>query len=202
MDTARTVVALLLFVALPPGLLLWIAIHPFARHWRRLGAAATYAILAVPCGLLMGAAWSGRRWLLAVDFGTCWPLVAAAAACLAAAGAIARRRGRLLTFGVLAGLPELSPARYPGRLLTTGIYGRIRHPRYVEVLLWTLGYALFANHLAPYVAWLLTLPVVGLIVRLEERELLERFGPAYAEYARRVPRFLPRRVRGAEPGVA
>ena len=31
-----------------------------------------------------------------------------------------------------------------------------------------------------------------LIVLFEERELRDRFGEAYAEYARRVPRFVPR----------
>jgi protein-S-isoprenylcysteine O-methyltransferase Ste14 len=133
--------------------------------------------------------------LLGADLGTSWLLVGAAAACAVPAFLIARARGRLLTFGVLAGLPELSPGRYPGRLLTEGIYARIRHPRYVEVAVGTLAYALFANHVGTYVLWLLLLPTLLLVVRLEERELRERFGAAWDEYARRVPRFLPRRRR-------
>jgi protein-S-isoprenylcysteine O-methyltransferase Ste14 len=196
MDTARQVVTLLLVISLPPGLLLWFFIHPFAGVWRRIGAAATYAILAVPCGLLVWPLWAARGRLLTVDYGTSWLLIAGAGLCVLAGGAIARRRGKLLTFGVLAGLPELSAERYPGRLLTEGIYGRIRHPRYVELELWTLGYALFANHLASYAMWLVSLPLLFLIVLLEERELRQRFGVAYEEYCRRVPRFLPCRTAG------
>jgi protein-S-isoprenylcysteine O-methyltransferase Ste14 len=197
MDTARRLVAFLLLVALPPSLLLWIAIHPVARFWRRLGAGWTYGLLSFPCVALMGGIWAMRRRLLGDDLGTSWALVAAATACAALATLIARKRGRLLTFSVLAGLPELSPRRYPGRLLTEGIYARIRHPRYVEVVVGVLAYALFANHVGTYVLWLLLLPTLLLVVRLEERELRERFGDAWEDYARRVPRFLPRRRRAA-----
>jgi protein-S-isoprenylcysteine O-methyltransferase Ste14 len=200
MDTARRVVALMLLVTLPPAVLLWFAIHPLARFWRRLGFGCTYGLLSVPCAALMAATWAARHLLLGPDLGTSWPLVAGAVGCGVVAGAIARQRGRLLTFGILAGLPELSPARYPGRLLSEGIYARVRHPRYVEVAIGTLAYALFANHVATYVLWLLLLPALLLLVRLEERELRERFGPAWEEYAARVPRFVPRRRRDGAAG--
>jgi protein-S-isoprenylcysteine O-methyltransferase Ste14 len=88
--------------------------------------------------------------------------------------------------------PELSQRRYPGKLLTEGIYAKVRHPRYVEALLGTLGYALFANYLAVYIAFLLAIPALYLVVLLEERELRDRFGAEYEEYSRRVPRFVPR----------
>ena len=54
------------------------------------------------------------------------------------------------------------------------------------------AWALLVNHLTLYVLWLLWLPTVWLIVVLEERELHERFGPAYAAYCSRVPRFIAR----------
>jgi len=38
----------------------------------------------------------------------------------------------------------------------------------------------------------LSLPLIYFIVRLEERELRERFGTAYEEYCRQVPRFVPK----------
>ncbi len=106
---------------------------------------------------------------------------------------ILSKKGRKhLTFGILSGLPELSKEQYPGTLLTEGIYAKIRHPRYVEVFLAVLAYAFAANYLAPYVLALVSVPAIYLIVILEERELKKRFGEAYEEYGRRVPRFIPR----------
>jgi protein-S-isoprenylcysteine O-methyltransferase Ste14 len=37
-------------------------------------------------------------------------------------------------------------------------------------------------------------PLLHLIVLLEERELPDRFGEAYVDYSRRVPRYWPRRA--------
>jgi len=192
MRTARHIVALLVVLAYPPGLLLWVAIHPLAAFWRRLGVVATYAILAVPMALLMFVVYGARHTLLAREFGTNPLTIGASLVLVVCAATIAWKRRRLLTPAVLVGVPELSSRHYPGRLLTEGIYRRIRHPRYVELVLWVSAYALFANHLAPYVVVLASLPVLMLVVVLEERELRGRFGTEYDEYCRRVPRFVPR----------
>ncbi|MDH3369164.1 MAG: isoprenylcysteine carboxylmethyltransferase family protein, partial [Gemmatimonadota bacterium] len=92
---------------------------------------------------------------------------------------------------ILSGIPELRKGD-PGRLLTEGIYARLRHPRYVEVILGVISYALVANYLGGYVVVLVTVASMVPLVLLEERELRDRFGDAYDEYARRVPRFIPR----------
>jgi protein-S-isoprenylcysteine O-methyltransferase Ste14 len=194
-DEIRYAVALLVLLTYPPALLLWVAIHPWARHWRRLGMAATYAILGLPMSVLVYGLFVLRKTLTGRDLGTSWFLVGAAVVCLATAGWIARQRFKHLTFQILAGKPELSAAAFPGRLLTEGIYARMRHPRYVEVTLWVLGYALFANHLGTYVLWLISLPTVHLVAVLEETELRQRFGAAYDAYARQVPRYLPHKSR-------
>ena len=191
MNTTRYVLAVLVLVTLPPALLFWFVAHPFARYWRKLGAAWTYGIhwsllLAVMSGLFLV-----RESFLGVEFGTSIPLIGLALVTLGAAATLLAKRKKHLTFKMLSGLPELSPNHYPGELLTQGIYGKIRHPRYVEVLLWTLSYALVANYLATYVLVALSVPILYLIVLLEERELRERFGSAYEEYCRRTPRFIP-----------
>lgn len=192
MDTVRYWLALLVVIAWPVGVGLWLLIHPFARFWRRVGWVATYAIVSLPCLALAAGLFAARQQLLAVEYGTRYPLVALGAVCLVAGGAISGQRRRQLTMAILAGLPELSPETYPPRLLTEGIYARIRHPRYVEALLFVLGYALVANYLAAYVVVGLSVPALWVVVGLEERELRERFGTAYTEYCARVPRFFPR----------
>jgi len=191
MNTARYVVAVLLLTGLPPGVGLWFFIHPFASFWRRLGPVWTYSILSLPVVLYMVAAFVARDLLLGVDHGTSYPTIVLAAVCAVGGTWIAIVRRKLLTTGVLTGMPELSEKRYPGKLLSEGIYGRIRHPRYVEVLLLSLAYALFANYLGTYVMVLLLVPAIYLVVVIEERELRERLGEEYEEYCRRVPRFIP-----------
>lgn len=104
-------------------------------------------------------------------------------------------RKKYLTFRILAGVPEF--ARDPhrqGHLLTEGPYARIRHPRYIEVVMWTFAYAFIANYVGAYVLALLTPLLVHLVVLLEERELRDRFGQEYVEYCARVPRYIPHRV--------
>ncbi|NIR38153.1 MAG: isoprenylcysteine carboxylmethyltransferase family protein, partial [Actinobacteria bacterium] len=117
--------------------------------------------------------------------------------------AIAIRRRRHLTNRILAGVPELTEGEGGGTLLTEGIYARIRHPRYVEVAVGTFGYAFFANYGGAYVVAAATVPLLHLVVLLEERELVDRFGDRYREYQRSVPRYLPRRRPAARaPGVS
>ena len=178
---------------LPPALFFWFLVHPFARFWRRLGAVWTYALVSLPTLALMAGLFLHRDRLLVVDYGFSLWLASVAVVVLVFAGLVTARLRRQLTTRIRVGLPELSSADEPGRLIAEGIYARIRHPRYVEMTLWMLAYALFANYLAVYVTFALSLPTLYLLVLLEERELRERFGAAYEAYCRRVPRFVPRR---------
>ena len=57
---------------------------------------------------------------------------------------------------------------------------------------WAFGSALIANYLALYLIVALWLPGIYVIVLIEEKELRDRFGAAYDDYCRRVPRFIPR----------
>ena len=193
MNSVRYFVAVSVLVSLPPGLLLWFVIHPMAGFWRKLGAGWTYAILGLPVVGMMVGLFALRHQLVGTDFGTSLPLIALGAICAAFGITIAVKRKKYLTMAILAGIPELSRGGEKGKLLTEGIYGRIRHPRYVEALLGVLGYALIANYLGMYILFVLTVPAIYFIVVLEERELRDRFGSAYEEYSERVPRFFPRR---------
>lgn len=193
MNDVRYVLAVMVLVSMPPAIVLWYAIHPFASWWRRLGFGWTYTILGIPTVALMVWLFVERNSLLGTDLGTNWLTFGIGVAAFAGSLMMGWKRRKLLTYGVLAGMPELSPDRYPGRVLQEGPYAVIRHPRYVEVLLGTLGYALVVNYLGIYILWLLCFPAIYVVVLLEERELRQRFGAEYEEYARRVPRFVPRR---------
>ena len=193
MNSVRYVLAVVVLISLPPGLWLWFVIHPMAGFWRKLGAGWTYAILGPAVVGMMVGLFALRAQLVNTDFGTSLPLIALGAICAAFGLTIAVKRRKYLTMAILAGIPELSRGGEKGKLLTEGIYSRIRHPRYVEALLGVLGYALITNYLGMYILFVLTVPAIYFIVVLEERELRDRFGSAYEEYSGRVPRFFPRR---------
>jgi len=75
-----------------------------------------------------------------------------------------------------------------------GPYLRMRNPLYAGLVIGLAGAALATA------SWLLAVATVctalaahAWVVRIEEPRLTTRFGRAYAEYLRRVPRWLPRR---------
>ena len=187
----RYYLAILIVFGVPTGILMWLVIHPFHKFLRHLSLKWAYFIVAVPLTLLAGAILWFRDVILATDYGTNYLLMGLSVAPFALAVAIYLSHRKYLTLPIQVGVPELTGSQ-KGVLLTEGIYSRIRHPRYVESVLWILGYALFTNYLALYLVFLLMLPVMHLIVLLEEKELKERFGHDYEEYCRRVPRYIPR----------
>jgi protein-S-isoprenylcysteine O-methyltransferase Ste14 len=197
MDKARYIVAVMLLISVPIAVGLWYAIHPFARFWRRIGAAGTYLVLTTPCIGLGWLFWHRRSDLLGEDFGAQPALIVIALVAAVVGAGIARSRRRHLTQRILVGVPELSRTD-KGRLITEGIYARVRNPRYLEFLAFILAYNCFANFAGTWVMALLVVPSTHVLVLMEERELRERFGTEYEEYCRRVPRWVPRRAARAD----
>jgi protein-S-isoprenylcysteine O-methyltransferase Ste14 len=193
LDLLRYGMGCLLVIALPPAVTYWFIVHPFIGFWRRMGPRKTFWALAAFFLGTVAALFPVRDALLGRDLGPRLPLVLLGVPLLVVSITISRKRRRYLTFKTLAGVPEISPDKHGIGLLTEGIYGKIRHPRYVEFTLGIVGWALICNYAGLYVVGALTIVAIGLIVLMEERELRDRFGPAYAEYAARVPRFIPRR---------
>lgn len=72
-----------------------------------------------------------------------------------------------------------------------GIYARVRHPLYLSVMLASLGWALLWQSRPSLVMALAMIPFFHAKARHEERWLREVF-PGYADYEKRVPRFIPR----------
>jgi protein-S-isoprenylcysteine O-methyltransferase Ste14 len=163
METARYVFGVLLVIGLPPGMLWWFLVHPFVGFWRRVGAVETIIIMAAVGILGAVGLLAIRDTLLLADYGTQPVLVALAAALATTSVWIAVKRRKHLTTSILVGMPELEEGGHGGRLLSEGIYSRVRHPRYVEIVLGCLAYALFANYLGAYIVAVLC---IGRVRRL------------------------------------
>ena len=82
--------------------------------------------------------------------------------------------------------------RQEHRLVSHGIYARLRHPMYAAFWLWALSQALL---LPNWIAGLSGLIGFGTLffsrVGHEEQMMLERFGDEYREYMRRTKRIVP-----------
>jgi len=78
-------------------------------------------------------------------------------------------------------------------LVTTGPYRRVRHPFYVAVALIMLSNALAAANWFLLIGGAAAISLLAIRVRIEEAQLLARFGGAYEAYMKRTHRFLPGR---------
>ncbi|TAJ17227.1 MAG: isoprenylcysteine carboxylmethyltransferase family protein [Dehalococcoidia bacterium] len=76
-------------------------------------------------------------------------------------------------------------------LRTDGAYHFVRHPIYSGLLLLGVGLVVMAVTWLAAVEWVAMLALLTVKARFEERLLTARF-PAYSDYARHTPRFMPR----------
>lgn len=86
-----------------------------------------------------------------------------------------------------------APIDPPRELVVTGFYRYVRNPIYIGVLSIFLGYFLWFGYLALLIYTVLAfIGVHAFIVLYEEPILKKKFGAAYEEYLKRVPRWIPR----------
>lgn len=78
------------------------------------------------------------------------------------------------------------------RLITEGVYRRVRHPMSSALLLYSLGHALVIPNWVAGPSNLVTFAVLfALRVRPEERMMMDAFGAEYAAYSARTKRLVP-----------
>jgi len=192
MDTLRYVLAVGLLMVMPPVYLYWFSIHPFIAFWRRVGRRRTLIIHCSCMVLVAILMYRLRQPLLIIDYGTNLKLALFALLPMVMSVYLRVRISRQFRGSTMQGLPELADEKHEGALGTRGIYSRIRHPRYLQILCSMLAFSLVCNYLGVYVLMLLGIPWALSVVWLEEKELSDRFGEEYEQYRKRVPRFFPR----------
>ena len=82
-------------------------------------------------------------------------------------------------------------ARREGRLATTGLYGRLRHPQYVGFVLILFGFLLQWPTILTLAMFPVLVAMYAHLARREEQDMIARFGPEYRDYAARTPPFSP-----------
>jgi protein-S-isoprenylcysteine O-methyltransferase Ste14 len=193
MDTVRYYLAIVLLCALPYIIIVWSVIHPFAKFWRRIGGYFAWVLVCLVLAGIIIIVHIHKKNLLAVDLGYNIILVILSIVIWVAGLLFRLKYLKSLTSDILKGNPEIFKDKYPGKLLTDGIYTKIRHPRYLQLFLVHLGFVMFANYLMPYIFLSVFSVCMFFVIILEERELQDRFGTEYQTYCSKVPyRLIPR----------
>jgi protein-S-isoprenylcysteine O-methyltransferase Ste14 len=79
-----------------------------------------------------------------------------------------------------------------GKLVTTGLYSRTRHPQYLGFLLLTLGMNLEWTTIFTLILWPFLAVLYYHLAKTEDKENQEQFGEEYLKYKQTVPAFFPR----------
>jgi protein-S-isoprenylcysteine O-methyltransferase Ste14 len=185
------VMAIMVWPVVP---LFWIPVHGFPRFFKNLGL-MTYSLPAITWGPLAYAVYHHREFLLKFKLIFPTAVLVAGTVLLLAGTMLNVWTALLLSLRGLIGLPEISP-EVEGRLMNRGPFSIVRHPTYLSHAVMLLGVFLMSGVIAAGVLTLLDLVLINVvIIPLEEKELLSRFGDAYKKYMEKVPGFFPRMSR-------
>lgn len=179
----RWIAAAVLFLQLPVPLF-WFVVHPQIHYWRK-HQKAVYAVglLAWPAvGVALVAL---RHDLFLREYPAAWRMVVGFTLLIFELW-LFRRAQRDLGTARFIGRTELSGG---GEVVSQGIYARMRNPRYLGSFLAIVGACLLAGTARLWVVAAVWTILMRLAIGFEEREMRNRFGDAYLEYCRRVPRF-------------
>jgi protein-S-isoprenylcysteine O-methyltransferase Ste14 len=81
--------------------------------------------------------------------------------------------------------------RAKNQLVTTGIYGHVRHPQYLGFLLLTLGINFLWTTFSTLILWPILALLYYRLAKEEEKGMEEKFGEEYRKYKNTVPMFIP-----------
>jgi protein-S-isoprenylcysteine O-methyltransferase Ste14 len=87
-----------------------------------------------------------------------------------------------------SGLVAIQPGH---TLVTSGIYGIIRHPSYLGLLVGALGWSLAFRSVVGVLLVVITVPVILARIRAEEALLRTQFGAEYDAFRARTSRLIP-----------
>jgi len=87
---------------------------------------------------------------------------------------------------------KVAETHKPEKIISSGIYTRIRHPQYLGAILSHLGISVLLSSLFSLISSPLILLLIYFMSWKEEKELVKEFGKEYEIYMKKVPMFCPR----------
>ncbi len=189
-EAVRYGMAAVLVFTLPVVIAFWLVIHGGIGFWRGRPPWQAYSAAFLAIVAVVAVAAMNFDNLMDRDLGTEPVLIAAGGLIYAASVWMGRRIRRHLSFRTFAGVPEVRGEA--GILIETGPFGVVRHPRYLMILVGIIGWAMVANYVGGYLFGAGFALGLIVIMRMEERELVARFGETYRAYQKRVPQLIPK----------
>jgi len=86
-----------------------------------------------------------------------------------------------------------------GQLVTTGVYGYVRHPQYLGFLLITLGMNALWITISTLLLWPILFFLYYRLAKEEEKRMEDKFGEEYRKYVRETRMFIPHPSLKAKP---
>lgn len=77
-------------------------------------------------------------------------------------------------------------------LIDSGVYSWVRHPMYLGILLFCLGFFFISPSLLSFGVWLAFFILYDKMATYEEKDLIRILGEKYIAYQKRVPKWVPR----------
>ena len=168
----------------------WFVFHPAIAIWRRLGNRSLW--VALPLWLIFAAGIiTARHELLARRLERNALTWAVGGGLFVVASWLEVQTRQAFGWRRLVGLAELDRNHRLCGVIRTGVYGRVRHPRYLLYMLMILSMAFLTGAPVIFLLAFLNILLYQILAPLEERKLLDQYGFQYEDYRRSVPRFVP-----------
>ena len=87
---------------------------------------------------------------------------------------------------------KVAETHRPNKVISTGIYSRIRHPQYFGALLAHIGISFLLSSLYSILSTPIVIVIIYLFSWKEEKELMREFGKEYGDYKKTAPMLIPR----------
>jgi protein-S-isoprenylcysteine O-methyltransferase Ste14 len=188
------IIALLVTILWPIIPLWWIPVHGAKKTVRRIGF-FIYPIVGMLWIFIAYAIYVNRTFLLECRIDVFIPMKIGGILCACVGIFLQLWTLKVLSLGTITGVPEI----FSGTKTTLTIHGpflHVRHPTYISHTLFFLGIFLATGILITGLIVLIDFLIISLIIiPLEERELLRRFGDEYRSYMASVPRYIPRLIK-------
>lgn len=81
-----------------------------------------------------------------------------------------------------------------GKVIDSGVYSHVRHPMYLGLMLILLGFSVTTVSILSLFVWAAMFLVLDRMAAYEEHDLTRLLGQQYADYKKRVPKWLPTKL--------